>query len=107
MCVGKVYEAESAFKNNQTFLHGEPPHLSLQSRIERENCLCAINVSVGDMPFVFTGSFDVVHLHSDENMRNIAVVFSDVTECSGSDRCGSIKPFAWKQFVLPCGCEGR
>lgn len=87
------------FKNNQTFLHGEPPHLSLQSRIEREKCLCAINVSVGDKPFVFTGSFDVVHLHSDENMRNIAVVFSDVTECSGSDRCGSIKPFAWKQFV--------
>lgn len=50
------------------------------------------------MPFVFKG-FGVVHLHSDEKHENIAVVFSDVTECSGSDRCGSIKPFAWKEFV--------
>lgn len=55
-------------------------------------CVCR------DMPFVFKG-FGVVHLHSDEKHENIAVVFSDVTECSGSDRCGSIKPFAWKEFV--------
>lgn len=62
MCVGKVYEAESAFKNNQTFLHGEPLHLLLQLRIEREKCLCAINVSVGDMPFVFTGFFSMLFI---------------------------------------------
>lgn len=31
-------------------------------------------------------------------MSNIAVVFSDVTECSGSDRCGSIKPFALREI---------
>lgn len=41
-------------------------------------------------------------------ISNIAVVFSDVTECYGSDRCGSIKPFAWtEEWMRLCGCERR
>lgn len=44
VCVGKVYEAESAFQN-KTFLHSEPSHLLHQLRIEKLG-LGAINVSV-------------------------------------------------------------
>lgn len=70
---------------------------------EKKKYICAITSLLKTCP-VFT-SFGVVHF-SVMKISNIAVVFSDVTECDGSDHCGSIKPFACKELLL-CALDRR
>ncbi len=64
----------------------------------KRKCLCAITVK--SCPLF--SQVSVLFICTVKKIMNIAVVFSDVTECSGSDRRGSIKPFACKGFVQLC-----